>query len=397
MASLRAQRLHDGSDGSDGGVCSDGRTAAPPRDTLPRTNPPQTTPASNAPARRRRVGAAGPVDPLSPLPSITFMSFNCGIVGLPNVGKSTIFNALTQTQSAQAANYPFCTIEPNSGMVAVPDERLAILADIAKTSVIIPTQIEIVDIAGLVKGAASGAGRGNAFLADIKSVDAIIHVVRCFDDDDVIHVDGSVDPLRDIEVIDLELLAKDQETVISRLERSRKKAKNDKDAAALAAACEKVLAGFEDLVPVRAQSLSDGERQLLRELQLITAKPILFVCNVLDDDLAKGGNDYSEIVATHAAANDGSHLVICGKIEEELVQLEAEERQLFMEDLGIVEPGLHRLIRAGYQLLGLATYFTAGEKEVRAWQIPQGCRAPQAAGVIHTDFEKGFIRAEVAS
>lgn len=325
------------------------------------------------------------------------MSFNCGIVGLPNVGKSTIFNALTQTQAAQAANYPFCTIDPNSGMVAVPDPRLQRLADIVKTKVIVPTQIEIVDIAGLVKGAAQGAGRGNAFLSDIKGVDAILHVVRCFDDDDVIHVDGSVDPLRDIEVIDLELMAKDQDTVQSRLERVRKRATHDKDIAAMVAACDKVLAGFEDLIPVRSQDLSDDERGVLRELQLITAKPILFVCNVRDDEVAAGGNQHSQAVASHAAATGGSHLIICGKIEEELVQLEADERQMFMEDLGIQEPGLDVLLRAGYDLLGLATYFTAGVKEVRAWQIQKGWRAPQAAGVIHGDFEQGFIRAEVAS
>lgn len=325
------------------------------------------------------------------------MSCNCGIVGLPNVGKSTLFNALTQTQAAQAANYPFCTIDPNSGMVAVPDHRLAPLAEIVKTSTILPTQIEIVDIAGLVKGAAQGAGRGNAFLSDIKGVDAIIHVVRCFDDDDVIHVDGSVDPLRDIEVIDLELLAKDQETVSKAFERSSKKARLDKEAASLAAACEKVLQGFEELKPVRAMDLSSEEQVTLRELQLITAKPMLFVCNVLDSDLSEGGNAYSQIVAEHASSTGGRHLVICSKIEEELVQLEPDERLAFMEDLGIAEPGLDRLLRAAYDLLGLATYFTAGVKEVRAWTIEKGWRAPQAAGVIHTDFEKGFIRAEVAS
>lgn len=325
------------------------------------------------------------------------MAFNCGIVGLPNVGKSTIFNALTQTQAAQAANYPFCTIDPNSGMVAVPDPRLAVLQNIVQTKTVIPTQIEIVDIAGLVKGAAQGAGKGNAFLSNIKGVDAILHVVRCFDDDDVIHVDGSVDPIRDIDVIDLELIAKDQETVSSRFEKSKKKAQLDKDLAASCAVYEKVLAGFEELKPVRSLGLTEEELDRLKDLQLITVKPILFVCNVADGDLLDGGNAHSAAVQAHAEAQGGRAIIICGKIEEELIQLDADERAEFMADLGIDEPGLDRLIRAGYELLGLATYFTAGEKEVRAWQIEQGYTAPQAAGVIHTDFEAGFIRAEVAA
>ena len=325
------------------------------------------------------------------------MSCNCGIVGLPNVGKSTLFNALTQTQAAQAANYPFCTIDPNSAMVEVPDSRLAVLADIVKTQVLLPTQIELVDIAGLVKGAADGAGRGNAFLNDIKGVDAILHVVRCFDNDDVIHVDGSVDPLRDIEVIDLELLAKDQDTVTKAKERAAKKARVDKSLEAMVTACDKVLAGMEELKPVRSIELDEDDRAALKELQLITAKPMLFVCNVLDEDLANGGNAYSEIVGKHAAEHGAQHLVICSKIEEELVGLEPDERLMFMEDLGITEPGLDRLLRLAYDTLNLATYFTAGEKEVRAWTIEKGWSAPQAAGVIHTDFEKGFIRAEVAA
>ena len=325
------------------------------------------------------------------------MSCNCGIVGLPNVGKSTLFNALTQTQAAQAANYPFCTIDPNSAMVAVPDSRLKILADIVKTKVILPTQIELVDIAGLVKGAADGAGRGNAFLNDIKSVNAILHVVRCFDNDDVIHVDGSVDPLRDIEVIDLELLAKDQDTVSKARERAAKKARVDKSLEAMVTACDKVLAGMENLTPVRSIDLNDDDHAALKALQLITAKPMLFVCNVLDEDLAAGGNQYSEIVGKHAAKHGAQHLIICSKIEEELVGLEPDERHMFMEDLGITEPGLDRLVNTAYDTLHLATYFTAGEKEVRAWTINKGWTAPQAAGVIHTDFEKGFIRAEVAA
>jgi GTP-binding protein YchF len=324
------------------------------------------------------------------------MGFNCGIVGLPNVGKSTIFNALTMTQAAQAANYPFCTIEPNTGMVTVPDPRLWVLKDIAKTDRVIPTQIELVDIAGLVKGAAQGEGKGNAFLGAIKSVDAVLHVVRCFDDPDVIHVDGSVDPVRDIEIIDLELLLKDEETVKAKLDRMKKRM-HDKDAQATLPTLEKVLAAFKKLVPVRAQGLTADESAHIQDCQLITAKAMLFVCNIGEADMKAGGNQHSAKVAAHAATVGARAILISGKIESELVQLDAAEREVFMADLGMKEPGVDRLVRAGYDLLNLASYFTAGVKEVRAWQIQKGWKAPRAAAVIHTDFEKAFVRAEVAT
>jgi len=324
------------------------------------------------------------------------MGFNCGIVGLPNVGKSTIFNALTMTQAAQAANYPFCTIDPNAGMVTVPDKRLWILKEIAKTNKVIPTQIELVDIAGLVKGAAQGLGKGNAFLSAIKMVDAVLHVVRCFDDNDVVHVDGKVDPVRDIEVIDMELIFKDEETVKNKLKRCAK-SKNDKDMLAAVPALEKVVKFLNELIPIRAQKLTAEEQATLADCHLITAKPMLFVCNIGENDIATGGSAHSKAVFAHAEKVGAKAILISGKIESELVQLSEEERQVFMETLGMQEAGVDRLVRAGYELLGLATYFTAGEKEVRAWQIQKGWKAPRAAGVIHTDFEKGFIRAEVAS
>jgi GTP-binding protein YchF len=324
------------------------------------------------------------------------MGFNCGIVGLPNVGKSTIFNALTQTQAAEAANYPFCTIEPNTGMVNVPDKRAHILQDIVKTQRVIPTQIEIVDIAGLVKGAHKGEGKGNEFLSAIKNVDAVLHVVRCFDDGDVIHVDGSVDPVRDIEIIDLELMLKDEATVQAKLDRCSKR-KQDKEAQAAIPALEKVMAGFKALKPARALGLTAEEMVHIADCHLITAKPMLFVCNIADTDIAKGGNRHSEAVFAHAATVGAAAIRISGKIEAELVSLAPDERAAFMADMGLAEPGVDTLVKAGYQLLGLSTYFTAGEKEVRAWQFQKGWKAPRCAGVIHTDFEKGFIRAEVAS
>jgi len=324
------------------------------------------------------------------------MGFNCGIVGLPNVGKSTIFNALTQTQAAQAANYPFCTIDPNTGMVTVPDPRLWILKDIAKTQRVIPSQFELVDIAGLVKGASKGEGKGNEFLNAIKGVDAILHVVRCFDDGDVIHVDGNVNPVRDIETIDLELILKDLDAVKSKLDKAKKRS-TDKEAAATIPTLEKIMAGFEEGKPVRALGLSEDQYKIIADLQLITAKPMMFVCNIGEGDIRAGGNAHSKAVAAHAATVGSRAILISGKIEQELCGLSAEEKQSFMEDLGIAEPGVNTLVRAGFDLLGLMCYFTAGVKEVRAWQIQKGWKAPQAAGAIHTDFEKGFIRAEVAS
>jgi ribosome-binding ATPase len=324
------------------------------------------------------------------------MALNCGIVGLPNVGKSTIFNALTQTQAAQAANYPFCTIEPNTGMVTVPDARLRVLQDIVKTGKVIPQQLEIVDIAGLVKGASKGEGKGNEFLSAIKNVDAVLHVVRCFEDPDVIHVDGSVDPVRDIEIIDLELLLKDEDVVKSALERTRKRAQFDKEAAARVPVYEKLIAGFAAVQPVRALGLDETQQALIADLHLITAKAMLFVCNIGEADIRAGGNRHSQAVEAHAARTGARTILISGKIESELVGLSGDERAMFMADLGITEAGVDRLVRAGYDLLNLATYFTAGEKEVRAWQFRKGWKAPRCAGVIHTDFEKGFIRAEIA-
>jgi GTP-binding protein YchF len=291
------------------------------------------------------------------------MGFNCGIVGLPNVGKSTIFNALTMTQAAQAANYPFCTIDPNSGMVTVPDKRLWVLKDIVKTD---------------------------------KGVDAVLHVIRCFDDPDVVHVDGKVDPVRDIEVIDMELILKDEETVKTKLHRNSKR-KNDKEALATLPALEKTLKGLNEFKPVRALKLTPEELVHLDDCHLITQKPMLFVCNIGENDIATHGNAYSKAVFEHATKVGAKAINISGKIEAELVQLSADERQSFMETLGLEEAGVDSLVHAGYDLLGLATYFTAGEIEARAWQIQKGWKAPRAAGVIHTDFEKGFIRAEVAS
>ena len=325
------------------------------------------------------------------------MPLNCGIVGLPNVGKSTIFNALTQTQAAQAANYPFCTIDPNTGMVSVPDPRLYVLQDIVKTQKVIPTQLEIVDIAGLVKGASKGEGKGNEFLSAIKNVDAVLHVVRCFDDSDVIHVEGGVDPVRDIDIIDLELMLKDQATVQSAFDKSKKRAVLDKEAALRLPVYEKILAGFDAMRPARALELTEEELKLVADLHLITAKAMLFVCNISDADIKAGGNAYSRAVHAHAGKVGARAITISGKIECELVGLPADERALFMADLGITEPGVDTLVKAGYELLGLQTYFTAGEKEVRAWQIQKGFKAPRCAGVIHTDFEKGFIRAEVSA
>jgi GTP-binding protein YchF len=322
------------------------------------------------------------------------MALQAGIVGLPNVGKSTLFNALTAA-GAESANYPFCTIEPNTGIVPVPDPRLQQLRGLIESKQVIPAAVEIVDIAGLVRGASKGEGLGNQFLGHIRTVDAILHVVRCFDDADIHHVDGSIDPLRDIETIDMELIFADMESIERRQKRFAKVAKSgDKDAKLHVAVCEKLTALFEEGKPARAGDWSDEELTSLKDAQLITSKPVLFICNV-DEDGLPDGNAFVERVAAHAAEVGAGTVVICAQVEAEIAELDEEERAAFLEDLGLKEPGLHRLARETYSLLGLQTYFTAGPKEIRAWTIREGDKAPQAAGVIHTDFERGFIRAEV--
>lgn len=322
------------------------------------------------------------------------MGFKCGIVGLPNVGKSTLFNALTQTAAAQAANYPFCTIEPNVGDVAVPEPRLEKLASIAGSASIIPARMSFVDIAGLVKGASQGEGLGNQFLANIREVDAVVYVLRCFVDDDVTHVAGKVDPLADFETVETELMLADMESLEKRRANVEKKAKSgDKDAKAQITLIDLALDKLREGRPARFAAVPEDQRREWRMLQLLTSKPVLFIANV-DEESAADGNEMSRAVETRAAEEGAICVTISAKIEAELALLDADERAEYLESLGLTEPGLNRLIHAGYKLLDLQTYFTAGPKEARAWTIRKGWKAPRAAGVIHGDFEKGFIRAE---
>ncbi len=322
------------------------------------------------------------------------MGFKMGIVGLPNVGKSTLFNALTKTAAAQAANFPFCTIEPNVGDVAVPDARLDKLAAIAGSKQIIPTRMTFVDIAGLVKGASKGEGLGNQFLANIRECDAIAHVLRCFEDDDITHVEGRVDPVEDADVIETELMLSDLESIEKRLQNlSRKVRGGDKEAAVQERLLKAAQTALEQGQPARTVPVDPDDAKQWRMLQLLTTKPVLYVCNV-EEDSAGTGNSQSAHVAEMAAAQGNSSVVISARIEEEISQLDAEEADMFLGEMGLDEPGLDRLIRAGYELLHLQTYFTVGPKEARAWTIKEGTSAPQAAGVIHGDFERGFIRAE---
>lgn len=325
------------------------------------------------------------------------MGFKCGIVGLPNVGKSTLFNALTKTANAQAANYPFCTIEPNVGDVAVPEARLDVIAEIGGSATRIPARMNFVDIAGLVKGASKGEGMGNQFLANIRETDAIIYVLRCFEDEDVTHVDGRIDPMSDFETIETELMLADLESLEKRKPGLEKKLKqNDKEAIQTMRLIETAIAVLEEGKPARTAEIEDDDQKAWRMLQLLTSKPVLYVANV-DEDSAASGNDFSEKVMAHAQSEGAQAVVISAQIESEMAVLDDEEQAEYLDAIGLTEPGLNRLIQAGYALLGLKTYFTVGPKEARAWTFQEGWTAPRCAGVIHGDFEKGFIKAETTA